>query len=217
MSIAALTLAARNRLRANLTGFYANADNTIHTNRAAANCRVMPNAFPAANAGDEFIAVYGAYHRPRDTFDLAVEEEYGFAVAVSLRVPAVPRDLRGELGYVYDSDQYVLGQKTIEARCREIVGLFHKNYTFTRECDALFQNENGFSEPFWWKNSDAVPTEVGAEHFCAYHAAINPKGGNDTLGLPGIPEADPIYGLLMHIQFGGAIRFQPLTEYDVPY
>lgn len=176
----------------------------------------MPNHYPAANAGDEFIAIYGASHSPLETFDTAVEEEFGFDVAVSLRIPAIPRDARGELGYVYDSDLYVLGQKSIEARCREIVGMFHKNYTFMQACNALFNNENGFSEPLAWRGTDAVPTEVGAEHFCAYHAAINPAGGNDTLGLPGIPEADPMYGLLMHIHFGGAIRFQPLTEYDLP-
>lgn len=221
MSIAALTVAARNSLRTNLTNFYdvsiIDPDYVVkQANRRAANCRVMPNHFPAANAGDEFIAIYGGNHRPRETFDLAIEEEFGFEVAISLKVPAIPRDARGELGYVFDADQYALGQKSIEARCREVVKLFTKNYTFMQACNALFDNENGFSEPLSWSMSDAIPTEVGAEHFCAYHAAINPLGGNDVLGLPGIPQAENVYGLLMHVRFGGAIRFQPLAEYDLP-
>lgn len=218
MSQRALTLAARNQLRTNLTNFYNNTDAGLQVTNRAANCRVMPNHCPAPNCGQEFIAVYGSVHRPRESWiETAVEEQFAIEVAISLRTPFLSRDQRGELAYVYDENLYLAGWKTIEARCREIVGLLDKNYVFMRTADALFENENGFTEPLYWVGSDAAPQEVGAEHFCAYHAAANPAGGRDTVSLPGAPEADDVYGLLMHVRFDGAIRLQPKTEYDVAY
>lgn len=217
MSLASLALATRNLLRADLTEFYDNADAPTQLRHRAANCRVMPNHHPPADCGDEFIAIYGALHRPRQPFpEVATDEQFGLTVAVTLRINSVPATERGEAGYVTDPDLYALGWKTIEARCREIIGLIDKNYDLLVDANILHNTENGFSEPLHWVGSDAAPQEVGAEHFCAWHAGINQLNTNAVVNLPGMPTADDTYGLLMHIRFDGAVRFQPATVFDEP-
>jgi hypothetical protein len=211
MSISALALATRDYLRDNLTNFYTGESGLI-----AQSCRVMPNHHPPAMCGDEFIAIYGSVYRPREVWiQTAIEEQFGLTIAITRRINLVPRDSRGEIGYIIDPDQYADGWKSIDARSREIVGLLDKNYALLRLAEALFDNENGFSEPLYWVGTDPAPTEVSNEHFCAYHAGINNDNSNNVSGLPGIPEADDVYGLLTHIRFDGAIRFQPNTEYDI--
>lgn len=216
MTTAALAIAIRDTLRENLDNFYENDDAPTQTRLRAANCRVMPNHFPAPDCSDEFIAIYGTKHSPRNTWiHTAIEEEFGLAVAVTRRINLVPRDRRGEVGYISDPDVYAASWKDIAARCREIIGLLDKSYALLREAETHFNHENGFSEPLYWSGADAAPTEVGAEHFCAYHTALNQRGDNfDLEGLGGIPEVDDTYGLLMHLRFDGAIRLQARGEFD---
>jgi hypothetical protein len=209
MSLAALALATRNKLRADLTDFYDHTDEPTQTRNRAYNCRVMPDNRPAANCGQEFIAVYGGRHRPRNEHLIsAIDEEMGLIVAVSLKLAVVPHDYRGEAGYVHD-DQFTLGWKTIEARCREIIGLIDKNYQLLRDADTFFNADAGFSEPLVWSYSDPSPQIVYADHFQAYHSGVD-SGGS----LPGQPEADDEYGLLMHVHFNGAVRMQHNSKFD---
>lgn len=177
----------------------------------------MPNHHPPADCGDEFIAVYGSVHRYRDPRpETAIDEQLGLTVAVTRRINMVPADYRGEAGYIADDDLYALGWKSIEARCREIAGLIDKNYDLLVAADLLHAGGNTFSEPLYWLGTDPAPQEVGAEHFCAWHAGIDRLGSNAVSSLPGIPTADNTYGLLMHVKFDGAVRFQPATTFDQP-
>lgn len=205
MSTAALCIAARDRLRSSLTNFYSTSA------QKNANCRVMVNHHPTPSAGEEFIAIYGGNHRPRETWhQTVIEEQFGFVVAVTRRVALIPRDHRGEAGGYVEDAAFNIAWTSLEQRCREIVGFLDKNYTFMQEANALFNHQNGFSEPAYWIGTDPSPTEVGAEHFCASHVSVN----REHYQLGGIPDADDVYGLLMHVRFDGAIRFQPNSEYD---
>ena len=211
MSTRVLCLATRDLLRSDLTNFYSSGS------LAAANCRVMLSHCPTPNCGEEFIAIYGASHRPRDPYNyVAIEEEFGIVVAVTRRCALVPGDHRGEAAYLRDDSRFMLDWEAIESRCREIVGLIDKNYQLLRNAELLFSTDQryGFQEPLVWTNTDAQPEEVGAEHFCAYHAGIDQEGSNELAGLPGMPQADDVYGLLMHVRFDHATRFQHSNSYD---
>lgn len=212
MSLRVLTLATRNRLRESLDNFYDNSDGAIQATNRNANCRVMPNHYPTPACGEEFIAIYGSTHSPRNKWhQVALEEHFGLTIAVTRRIALVPRDYRGETGYIRDSEEFDLAWKTVEARCREIVGLVDKQYSLLRDAEALFDSEKyGFSEPFVWSGTDPAPTEVDAGHFCAYHVSVDSSHG----ALPGAPEADPVYGILMHVRFDDCIRLQPSRNYD---
>src|SRR5687768_12244257 len=95
MSIYAYSLAVRNHLRANLTNFYERGEDKFK------NCRVMLNDKPAANCGQEFLAVYGSTHQPRSkNLMQGLEEVFGLTIAVSRKISMVPPDTRGELGYL---------------------------------------------------------------------------------------------------------------------
>lgn len=211
MSLSALLQATRNTLREELTNFYG-----TNVAKKNASCRIMPSDLPAPNCGEEFIAIYGGTHRPRQIWPIvAIEEQFGIVIAVTRRASFTPRDHRGENLYIL-SDEYSSDMMSLEARCREIVGLIDKNYQLLRDADALFDNAAGFSEPLVWVGTDPNPTEVGAEHFCAYHSAISESGMNEPIPLPGIPHAEDIYGLLMHIRFDEAVRLQHSNLYDQP-
>lgn len=215
MSLAALAKAVRDTLRTDLTRFYDDNSDTIQAKNRAANCRVMPDEKPTPACGDEFISVYGNILRPRSTeLNTAIEEQYGIIIAVTRRISSIPFDDRGEVGYITDGDFYLTDWMSVEGRCREIVGLLDKNYELLRAAEEFFNNQNGYSEPLYWVGTDAAPTQVGAEHFHAYHAGIDAALSNEIHQLPGVPEADPVYGLLMKVRFDGAIRFQPKGEYD---
>lgn len=218
MSLRALALATRNALRENLTNFYdvnteglsaaeAAAALATQTRRREANCRVMPGPHPPPNSGQEFIAIYGAAHRPNSQPLVAIDERLDLTIAVTLRCGNIPRDHRGEVGYINDEEVYTAGWKTVEERCREIVGLVHMQYTLLRDANLLVGRDLGFTEPLVWLGTDAVPQEVDGSFFCAWHGGTPPA--------PPLPESDTTYGLVMKVQFGSAVTFQPQHQYDV--
>jgi hypothetical protein len=209
MSVAALAMATRDLLRAQLTDFYDTPDSEKEARRKT-NCRVMPDERPAPNCGQEFIAINARSHQPIQTgATVAIEEKIGFVIAVTRKVADVPQDARGEAAWIIDDDQYLVSWKSIEERCREIAGLIDKNYQLLRNADALFEADNGFSEPLFWTGTDPMPQQVGESHFSSY-----PSGLPDPmLGIPA-PEADPVSGLVMRVYFDGAVRFQDSAAYD---
>lgn len=208
--LAALLRACRDTLREDLIDFYDNDDPTTQENRRKLNCKVMVDERPVPNCGEEFISLFGAHHRAREVWhQTAIEEEYGIVIAVTHKVAKSPFHHRGETSYILDDDEFIVSWMSLEQRCREIVGLLDKNYTLLRSAEAMFNHANAYSEPLVWVSTDAVPQAVGAEHFSAFHTAVDTHGQ-----LPGEPEADDTYGFMMRIHFDRAIRFQPKGEYD---
>jgi len=210
MSMAALALAVRNRLRSDLTNFYNNSDPDLQALHRAANCRVMPDARPTARCGQEFIAIFGSSHRPRDSYiTKAIEETYGITVAITRKIGVIPADHRGELGWVEDENLYNLAWHSVEKRSREVIKIIDKNYQLLRDADSLFDNDWGFTEPLVWSGCDPVPIQVGSDHFSAYHEGIS----SHEFSLE--EEGDKVYGLLMQVYFEGAVRIQPSEVYDL--
>ena len=196
MSLAAYAIAVRNHLRSNLTEFYST---TLEKNT---NCRVMEDEKPVPNCGQEFIAIYGNAHHPGQTRMMTgIEELYDITVAVTLRVANVPKDRRGEASYVDDpNDSFTTPWMTLEERCREIIGMLDKNYTVLLAANQFFTADNGFTEPLLWLSTDAKPKLVGADHFYAHHEQI--------------PGSDDVFGMLMEIRFGEAVRLQETANFD---
>lgn len=56
------------------------------------------------------------------------------------------------------------------------------------------------TEPLLWLGTDPSPRQVGPEHFYSY---FKPE-----------QDVDPIFGLVMKVYFGEAIRMQPVGDYD---
>lgn len=219
MSLSALTRAVRNHLRTNLTNFY-DSDNLLFPGRQELNrknnCRVMPDHHPVADCGQEFIAIHGSELRPTETdFGVAIEESFGLTVSVTRKISRVPKRHRGELGYILDDDEFTIDWTSIEARCRQIVGMVDKNYTLMQTANSLMDVRHPFIEPLRWLGTDPAPKQVDATHFCAYHVSLGVRPTASVTPLGPAPEADEIYGLLMQIRFGRAIRFQRNDEYDI--
>lgn len=211
MSILAYATAVRNQLRENLTDFYEGDEESTFRN-----CKVMVDEHPTADSGQEFIAIYGSYHQPKDkNLMQALEEEFGLTIAVSRKIAVIPPDYRGELGYtdiknlparttVDDSDRWLDSFKSIEARCREIVKLVvgEDRYRIMHEANTLLDTIAGgpITEPLLWLGTDPAPKQVGPEHFYSY-ADLSPG-------------TDPVFGLVSKIYFGDAIRMQPISDLD---
>ncbi len=147
MSIAALLIATRNWIRAELE-----LDET--------ECKVMPGPEPPASCGERFLSVYGRNWRPGD-FDLnrGIDEYYDIAVAVTFRSNWVPQDNRGE-------DLYIEQTEGLEAVLRELL-LIHQNIDIITAANNRITGSNKIIEPLRWKGCDAVPTPVGAAWFKA--------------------------------------------------
>lgn len=213
MSIAVYCTAVRDFLRSNLTNFYAGETSHIHRN-----CKVTYDEQPTADCGQEFIAIYGAYHQPNNkNLMQALDEDFGITIAVSRKIAVVPPDYRGELGYTNsqtlppnvstpDTDRWLSSWSSTEARCREIVKLVcgGNRYAIMDAANQLLTQGGPFTEPMLWLGTDAVPRPVGPEHFYSY--ADLSQG------------ADPVFGLVMKVQLGGAVRMQPAADldYEVP-
>lgn len=209
MSIVAYAGAVRNYLRENLTNFYDDDATSI-----ARNCKVMYDEQPTADCGQEFIAIYGSYHQPKErNLMQALEEEFGITIAVSRKIADVPPDYRGELGYTDlkllpdvvpqdDQDRWYATHVSVEARCREIVRLLmgEDRYLLMQQANALLLGGSPITEPLLWIGTDPKPSTVGPDHFYSY----------DNLD----PDADPIFGLTMKVYFGEAIRMQPVSDLD---
>lgn len=209
MSIYAYTTAVRNYLRSNLTNFYGGNATDI-----ARNCKVMFDDQPTADCGQEFIAIYGDTHKPH-TKNLmqALDEEFGITVAVSRKIAVVPPDYRGEMGYINDKalpaavpaadeTRWDAAWASTESRCRQIVKLVvgSGRYTLMQNANAILNEGSPFTEPLIWLGTDAAPRPVGPEHFYSY--AEMPQ------------DADPVFGLVMKVYFGGAVRMQPIADLD---
>ena len=209
MSIAAYATAVRNHLRQNLTNFYDGVED--HINR---NCKVMVDDKPTADCGQEFISIYGSYHQPKNrNLMQALEEEFGLTISISRKIAVVPPDYRGELGYLdiqslpertpeEDKDTWHAAWVSVEARAREIVRLLMGEYRYQlmQEANALLDLGSPITEPLLWTGTDPAPREVGPDHFYSY----------DNLD----PDADPVFGLVMKVYFGEAIRMQPISDLD---
>lgn len=209
MSIYAYSIAVRDYLRSNLTNFYGGDATFINRN-----CKVMLDEQPTADCGQEFISIYGSYHQPH-TKNLmqALDEEFGLTIAVSRKIAIVPPDYRGEMGYISDKalplnvtpadeDNWILSWASTESRCREIVKLLagSARYSIMQNANDTLNEGSPFTEPLIWHGTDAAPRPVGPEHF--YSFASMPK------------DADPTFGLLMKVHFGGAVRMQPIADLD---
>jgi hypothetical protein len=204
MSLAAYALAVRNHLRTNLTSFYNNVVPEQQAANRALNCRITQDDRPTPQSGQEFISIRGVSWQPGPLRLMqAVEERFAVTIAITHRVAFMPFDYRGEANYLRDEDKFTLAQVSLESRCREIIRLLEKNYTVMQAANALFDADNGFSEPLIWTGCDAEPQIVDADHFTATH---DPTG--KLLD-------DEQYGLLMRIRFGEAVRFQPLSVFDL--
>lgn len=211
MSIAAYTLATRNHLRFYLENFY---DNDLQSKRR--NCKAQLDEHPTADCGQEFISLYGDYHKPNTPNTIqAIDENFGITVAISRKISLIPQDYRGELGYFNahtvpltdivgtdDYDRFYASWVSLEQRCREIVGLVAGEHRgiLMQAANALLTDGGYISEPLLWKGTDARPTQVGPDHFYGYQD--NPPH-----------DADPIFGLMMKIHFGDAVRFQAVEGY----
>jgi hypothetical protein len=210
VSVAAYARAVRDHLRSNLSNFYDKGA------EKRGNCKVMLNERPAANCGQEFISIYGSTLQARDKYLMqAVEEVVGITVAVSRKISFVPPDYRGELGYLNlheipltedpgehtEFDRFYEAWVSVEQRCREIVRLLvgRDRYTVMQEANALLEG-SPFTEPLLWQGTDAVPREVGPEHFWGYQEPQK--------------DSDNVFGLLSKVYFGDAIRMQPISDLD---
>lgn len=207
MSIAAYATAVRNYLRQNLTDFYADNADAI-----AANCKVMVDEHPTPNCGQEFISIYGSYHQPKERNPMqAIEEEFGLTIAVSRKIAVVPPDYRGELGYISDKvnsiipsddlDAFLTAYKSVEGRCREIVKFLHggDRYSIMNDANGILVNECPITEPLVWLGTDPAPTQVGPDFFWGTYQ----REPNWT---------DDVFGLVMKVYFGEAIRFQIISD-----
>lgn len=209
MSIYAYCTAVRDHLRDNLTNFYGDDPTYI-----ARNCKVMYDEQPTADCGQEFIAIYGDHHKPHSTNLMqALDEEFGITVAVSRKIAVIPPDYRGEMGYINDklmpsavstgdNDRWLATWSSVEGRCREIVKLIAGSgrYTLMQNANTVLAEGGPITEPLLWLGTDAAPRPVGPEHFYSY--ADIPEG------------ADPVFGLLMKVYFGKAVRMQPIADLD---
>lgn len=212
MSIAAYCTAARNYLRDNIQNFYGG--DAVATER---NCKITYNEQPTPDCGQEFIAIYGDYHKPVGYFGQAIEEEFGIVIAVSRKIAVVPPDYRGELGYITvkdlpstvgtaEADLWTAAWNSTETRCREIVKLLagSDRYSIMQDANLILANSftagDEFTEPLQWTGTDAAPRPVGPEHFYSY--ADMPQ------------DADPVFGLVMKVFFGKAIRLQKIENLD---
>lgn len=209
MSTAAYATAVRNYLRTNLTSFYEDQDA-----QKAANCKVMLDEKPAANCGQEFIAIYGSFHQPpQKKLMNAIDEEFGLTIAVSRKIAVIPPDYRGELGYINvhtipertppeDLEVWTPAWISVEERCREIVKLLMADdkYLIMKDANTLLPGGSPFTEPMEWLHTDSYPRQVGPEHFTSF----------DELEQ----DADPIFGLVMKVYLGGARRLQPTSDLD---
>ena len=210
MSIHAYCTAVRNHLRENLQNFYTGSADAVDRN-----CKVMYDEQPTADCGQEFIAIYGSYHKPHtDNLMQAIDEEFGLNVSVSRKISVVPPDYRGELGYLTlknlpesvtedDAERWNSAWLGTETRCREIVKLLvgPDRYSVMNSANAILTTGSPITEPLIWLGTDAVPRRVGPEHFYSY------------ADIP--PDADPIFGLVMSIYFGKAVRMQPSYDLDL--
>lgn len=223
MSVAAYAIGVRNYLRENLTNFYSTSQ------EKARNCKAMINDRPTADCGQEFIGIYGSSHRPPNrNLMQALEEEVGLTVCISRKIAVIPPDYRGELGYlsrdlptsVSDADEtrFLENWASTEDRCREIVKLVAgpTRYELMYEVNNLFGSVGReveyddedeelvvtpFTEPLLWTGTDPAPRMVGPDHFYSYFEP-------DT-------DVDPVFGLVMKVYFGGAIRMQPMDSLEI--
>lgn len=203
MSLRSYLLAVRNHLREELTTFYDNGSSSIQTRDRELNCRVTQDAKPTPGSGQEFIAIYGDSWRPGPVRIMqGIEERFNLSIAVTRRIADLPLDARGEAHYIRDSDKFNLSAISVEQRCREIIRLISHNYTLMQAANALFEADDGFTEPLLWLGGDAEPQLVGADHFTATY---EPSG--ELLD-------DMQFGIVMKLRFGEAVRLQSLATFD---
>ena len=219
MSVSAYALATRNHLRFYLSNFYGN-----DLEAKQRDCKVMLDEHPTADCGQEFISIYGAYHKAHTPNPMqAIDEEFGLTISVARKIALIPPDYRGELGYLStyptyldisygedDNDRFVAGWASVEQRCREIVGLCcgKKRYELMHSANAYLTDNNivgtgvGFTEPLIWQNTTPVPNAVGPEFFWGYQGDM-PQ------------DADKIFGLVMKVNLVGAVRIQSVDDFDI--
>lgn len=185
MSLSALLIAVRNKLRVHLEDYVP--DNMIH---------VMPDGRPSPNCGQRFVAVYGSSWSPRSEdadMNIGVAEEYGVVCTLSVRSPVVPQDDIGDELYVHQSQ----GMETI---CRKIREAIHQQYDVVNDANTMTIENHGILEYLRWKGTDASPRPVGPEWFYA-------------LDSPGVDSWEYAQsGLAMDVRFGDAFQINYLPD-----
>ena len=146
---------------------------------------------PPANSGEYYFAVYPTqWDQGPDVMMQAIDEVYGYAVAITQRTGRIPPDR-------YASELITKTTEGLFYFARKVMTSLDSNrIAIMSAANVGISNGYPIYEPARWQNTDPSPESVGPEWFSAQ------------------PNSNLAYGHVLRVYFGGARRSQPFSAME---